>query len=176
MSDKTFAVPPAGKAALLTLLALGLVLPVGTIAVASWLEPPSGDRERLVLWGVLLFVLLLAAGLAALLQRRSVRLQGGTLVVKAALYTRRMPVAGLEHAHARIVDLAEHTELRPRWKTNGYSLPGFDAGHFRLRDRSRAFVLLTDRRRVLLLPVSGEASLLISLERPAALLDALRRW
>ena len=136
---------------------------------------PPGGGERWVLWGVLLLVVLVGAGLALLLRRRSVQIKGRTLVVKATLYTRRVPVAQLDLEQARVVDLREHTELKPLLKTNGYALPGFHAGHFRLRDRSSAFLLVSDRSRVLHLPVQGEAALLLSVERPAALLDALRR-
>ena len=49
------------------------------------------------------------------------------------------------------MDLDERTELRPALKTFGMALPGFHAGWFLLRDRSRGFCLLTARRRVLIL-------------------------
>ena len=56
------------------------------------------------------------------------------------------------------------------------SLPGYQAGHFRLRAKlGKAFCLVTDTRRVLWLPMrDGKQQLLLSLERPQALLDALR--
>jgi len=56
------------------------------------------------------------------------------------------------------------------------SMPGFHAGHFRLRgDFGKAFCLLTQRDRVLWLPLrDGKQQFLLSLERPQALLDALR--
>lgn len=172
---RRFAVPPAGKGAWMTILLLALVLPATVIGFASWNDPPAGDGALWTLAGVLAFVVVLGGGLALLLLRRAVELRGGMLVVKAAFYTRRVAVAELELARARVLDLAEHTRLKPALKTNGYALPGYQAGHFRLRDRSSAFALVTDRRRVLVLPVRGAATLLLSLERPQALLDALRR-
>jgi hypothetical protein len=53
-------------------------------------------------------------------------------------------------------------------------------GHFRLRDRSPAFVLLTDRSRVLVLPAKSAAkraakTLLLSLQQPQGLLDELHK-
>ena len=53
-------------------------------------------------------------------------------------------------------------------------MPGYQAGHFRLRDRSRAFLLVTDRAKALLLPERGGRTLLLSAERPQTLLEALR--
>ena len=94
----------------------------------------------------------------------------------AALYRKRVPVADLDLERARVVNLDERTELRPWLKSNGMSMPGFQAGHFRLRgDFGKAFCLLTQRERVLSLPLrDGKAQLLLSLEQPQALLGALR--
>lgn len=74
-----------------------------------------------------------------------------------------------------MVDLREHTQLRPALKTGGMSLPGFHAGPFRMRDRlKKGFYLLTDQQRVLWLPQRDGGALLLSLEQPQQLLDALR--
>lgn len=110
----------------------------------------------------------------ALLKRRRVLLKDGQLVVQATLYTRTLPPAALDLDRARIIDLGEHTEYKPLLKTNGYALPGFAAGHYRLRNRAKAFCLLTDRERVLLLPQRDGAFLLLSPEKPQDLLDALK--
>ncbi|MCA1798445.1 MAG: hypothetical protein LC632_03025, partial [Xanthomonadaceae bacterium] len=104
---------------------------------------------------------------------RSVAFDGHTLVVKAAFWTRRTPVGELDLDGARIVNLAERTELRPLLRMNGYSLPGFHAGHYRLRNTQKAFALLTARDPVLAVPERGGTLLLLSLERPQRLLDAL---
>jgi hypothetical protein len=98
------------------------------------------------------------------------------LDVRATLYRKRVPAAALDLGRARVVDLAERTELRPWLKSNGMSVPGFHAGHFRLRgDFGKAFCLLTQRQRVLWLPLrEGKEQFLLSLEKPQALLDALK--
>ena len=119
-------------------------------------------------------ILFLAAGVIAIVvRRRSVRLEGGELKIAAGMHNRRVAVADLEPAGARIVDLREHKALRPLFKSFGTSLPGYHAGHFRLRDRGKAFVLVTDATRVLVLPERSGRKLLLSLRHPQALLDAL---
>ena len=75
---------------------------------------------------------------------------------------------------AAILDLDEHTEYKPMLQLGGFSLPGFSAGHYLLRNRNRAFCLLTARRNVLLLPQRDGKLILVSPEKPQALLDALR--
>ena len=98
------------------------------------------------------------------------------LHVVAGLFSQRVPVDRIDLGRARILNLEERTELRPAIKTFGMSLPGYQAGHFRLRaDLGKAFCLVTDRRRVLWLPQGGgKDQTLLSLEQPQALLDALR--
>ena len=123
---------------------------------------------------LLLFLLVLGAALTWLYGRRRIGLQGRELQITATLYRKRVPVDALDLANARIVDLAEHTDLRPLFKTNGFGMPGFAAGHFRLRDMRKAFCLLTDRSRMLALPLRDGTLLLLSPEKPQALLQQLQ--
>jgi len=145
----------------------GLAMLGGAIGVAFAARQEPGALLALPI------LLLAATVIAVVMRRRSVRLEGATLHMAAGMHNRKVAVAGLDLAGARIVDLAEHKALRPLFKSFGTSLPGYHAGHFRLRDRSRAFVLVTDARRVLVLPERSGHRLLLSLRHPQALLDAL---
>ena len=134
------------------------------------------DEPRL--WLLLLAILVSLTLLAFVMHRARVTLDGGTLTIAAGLLTRRIAVTNLDPVAARIVDLRERSELRPLVKVFGTHLPGLAMGHFRLRNRSAAFVLVTDRSRVLVLsekPDMKQAgkTLLLSLQQPQALLDAL---
>ncbi len=122
----------------------------------------------------ILFLLVLGAALTWLYGRHHIVLQGRELRITATLYRKRVPVDALDLDHARIIDLAEHTDLRPLLKTNGFGMPGFAAGHFRLRDMRKAFCLLTDRSRVLVLPLRDGTLLLLSPEKPQTLLQQLQ--
>lgn len=166
----SFAVSPPSARAWASLVLLGGVLPLGVIA-ALWLtrQPHAGMPAAMVVLPLVIALLLLA------MRRRSVTLRAGLLDVRAALYRKQVAAADLDLAQARIVDLDERTDLRPWLKSNGMSMPGFHAGHFRLRGgHGNAFCLLTDRQRVLWLPLREGGQLLLSLERPQALLEALR--
>lgn len=113
-----------------------------------------------------------AVGLS--LRRRDVQLTPTHLVVRASLFTRRVPLSDLELARARRVDLAEHAEYKAWLKKRGLSLPGFHAGTFRMRGGGTAFYLVSGTRDVLVLPTRNGPTLVLALESPTALLDALR--
>jgi hypothetical protein len=48
-------------------------------------------------------------------------------------------IGDLDLATARVVDLRERSEWKPSIKLFGTRVPGLKMGHFRLRDRSRAW-------------------------------------
>ncbi|WP_049398901.1 PH domain-containing protein [Stenotrophomonas maltophilia] len=147
-------------------------------ANAPWIEvtlsPPWFRMGGSAAWS-LIVIAVLAVGLGAAFFRRRVELAGNVLDVRSTMYRRRVPVAQLRLDQAEVVDLQRDRRYGIRVKTNGYSMPGFYAGHFRLQGGGKGFALVTDRARVLALPVSDGSTLLLSVDRPQALLDALRK-
>jgi len=146
-------------------------------ANAPWIEvtlsPPWFRMGGSAAWS-LIVIAVLAVGLGAAFFRR-VELAGNVLDVRSTMYRRRVPVAQLRLDQAEVVDLQRDRRYGIRVKTNGYSMPGFYSGHFRLQGGGKGFALVTDRARVLALPVSDGSTLLLSVDRPQALLDALRK-
>ncbi|MBH1462215.1 hypothetical protein I5U41_15340 [Stenotrophomonas maltophilia] len=147
-------------------------------ASAPWIEvtlsPPWFRMGGSAAWS-LIVIAVLAVGLGAAFFRRRVALAGNVLDVRSTMYRRRVPVAQLRLDQAEVVDLQRDCRYGIRVKTNGYSMPGFYSGHFRLQGGGKGFALVTDRARVLALPVSDGSTLLLSVDRPQALLDALRK-
>lgn len=172
MSRRDFEVLPAGPFArafplgIATIFALG-----GALAIAIGIDEPR------VLLGAVPAVLLgigIAATLAIAIRNPRVSLEDG--VLQAGRLPRvRVPARDVDLEAARVVDLAQHPGLKSTITLFGSSLPGYHAGWFRLRDKSRAFLLVTDATRVLVLPRREAGPLLLSLARPDDLLDALRR-
>lgn len=147
-------------------------------ASVPWIEvtlsPPWFRMGGSAAWS-LIVIAVLAVGLGAAFFRRRVALAGNVLDVRSTMYRRRVPVAQLRLDQAEVVDLQRDRRYGIRVKTNGYSMPGFYSGHFRLQGGGKGFALVTDRARVLALPVSDGSTLLLSVDRPQALLDALRK-
>lgn len=166
-----FATAPAGKLPWLFILGLLVLVPLLVVGLSAATDRSGQQAVPYEAIGVLW---LAVAGIAMLARRRSVAIEDGRLVVRAALHTRRIALADLPPEQARIVDLREHREWRPVLRSNGLGLPGLKLGHFRSRGLGKLFCVLTDPSRVLVLPVRDGPTLLLSLERPQALLDALR--
>lgn len=145
---------------------------------APWMEvtlsPPFFLMGGSAAWSLAVIVLM-GIGLGWAFFRRRVELAGNVLDVRSTLYRRRTPVADLLLDQAEVVDLSRDRRYGIRFKTNGYSMPGFYSGHFRLQGGGKGFALVTDRARTLVIPVRGGSSLLLSMERPQALLEALRK-
>jgi hypothetical protein len=84
-----------------------------------------------------------------------------------------IPASQLRTAEAVRVDFAASPELRPRRRTMGTGLPGYQSGWFRLHNGERALLYLTDRTRAVHVPTTEGYSLLLSPAEPDAFLAAL---
>jgi len=164
---------------MLAAIALSLYATGGRMFGDSHAPAVSLSAPWFTLGGAAGWSVLVVLGLALLLSwkffNRRVQLRDGMLEVRSTFYRRRVPVADLLLDQARQVDLKRDCPFALRYKTNGYALPGFYSGHYRLRGGGKGFVLVTDVHRVLAIPVRDGSTLLLSVEQPQRLLDALRR-
>ena len=146
----------------------GAALLLGVIGVLV-----AAREEPRTLW--ILGVLALATGLVHLsIARRAVMLGRDGLHIRAGINSLRVPIDAIDVARAAVIEPTQHPGLRPMVKTFGTAMPGYQAGHFRLRDRGPAFVLLTGPGKVVLLPLRDGKRVLLSLRHPESLLQALR--
>lgn len=157
-----------------TLLGLWLPMTSAMAIVAGSVLWNSSEQVPRGLLFTLPFVLLVGVVLHVLLRRRRIQLEQGELKVTATLFRKQIPVSAIDLDKARIVNLDEHTELKPALKTNGFSLPAFTAGNYRLRNKAKAFCLISGRARVLVLPLRDGPLVLLSPEKPRELLEGLR--
>jgi hypothetical protein len=171
---RRLALPPLGKPPILFAVLVGGLLPVA-IAVGVVLQARDGVISPAMMLLVQAAAALVTLGIVLPMWRREAAFDGKHLRVKATFYTRQAALTEFDLAAARVVDLREHTELKPILKTNAMSLPGLSAGHFRLRDKRAAFCLLTDPSRVLCLPHADGRLWMLSLTHPREVLEILRR-
>lgn len=165
MSREFAIVPPDARMIWLS-IGLPLILALTGLAIGATQEPR-------VLYAAPLIIPVFAV-LYWSLRRQRVAIEGDRLTIAAGINSARIKLADLDPAAARVIDLGSDPGLRPGLKTFGTAMPGYLGGHFRLRNRSKAFVLVTDRRRVLALPERNGRILLLSVQNPKALLDALQ--
>lgn len=152
---------------------LALVLCINPLVQLFAGKPPL--TGAFASWGPLLLLPLITAGMTLAYQRRRLRLDPQQLEITSTLYRKRVPISAMRLDRARVVDFDENPDFKPALKTNGFQLPGFRAGHFRMKDGSKGFCLITDNHRVLVLPLRDGSSVLVSPEQPRALLDELKR-
>src|SRR5690606_4135612 len=97
----------------------------------------------LVILGVCAIALPLGLWFQRSLRRLAVEFDGHELNIRAGWYRLRVATGEVDVARARVVNLDEHREYRPLFKSNAVALPGYRVGHFRLCNwRRRAFALL----------------------------------
>ncbi len=173
-TERRLALSRLGKAPVVLAVLFAAVLPI-IIAVVALLQVGAGEMSPVVMLAIQGLIAVLTLGMALPMWRREATFDGKHLRVKATFYTRQAPLSDFDLDQARVVDLREHTELKPLLKTNGVGMPGLLAGHFRLRDRRKAFCLVTDPSKVLALPHADGRIWLLGLEHPQAVLDILRR-
>ena len=139
---------------------------------------PAGTRPLWVLIpaGVLL-IAVIGVLLLSLYGARSARfeVEPAGLRLRGDLYGRFIPAVELRVGAARRVNLATEPSLRPRRRTLGTGLPGYQAGWFRLANGDKALVYLTDAGRVVHVPTTKGYVLLLSPAEPDRFVAALKR-
>lgn len=183
-----FEIEPPGSGAKMMLWLLCLALPLAITGTAMGMALAGVDPVRLRLigdnqaltvavgiGGLIAVMLPLTLWLHRAMRRNVVELHHGMLMLRAGWYRQRIAASALDFSKSRVLSLDEFPEYRPWLKSNAISLPGYHAGHFRLRDlRRKAFCILTSRQKVLMLQERDGRILLLSLRQPRALLDALK--
>jgi hypothetical protein len=175
---------PASARARGWLFGLAFLLPVVLVTVAMAATMGRATSGSLLAGSVALTWLASVGGVALVcgavwvvldraLRRHRIELDGANLVVRTTFYTRSLPIADLRVDQARSVVLAERPEYRPTLKTNGFALPGFSSGWFRLRNGERALVATTGGPRAVWLPTTRDHAVLLEPRQPQALLDRL---
>jgi len=140
--------------------------------------PLIGDSAWLtnavVVGGALALCLAIHWFIGRVLHRHRIVLDDDGLAIATTFYSRKLGWGELQLQQARVVDLDEHTGLKPVLKTNGTALPGFRSGWFRLRNLGKALVATAGGSRVVYLPTTQGYDLLLQPRQPQALLARLR--
>ena len=185
IDDTALQLAPASGRSRAWLFALTVGLPVmatmlgvamGHVPAGEWLWG-TGDRGHDALIAMLVVALVtgaIALFLDRMLKRHRLQIDGSSLEVATTFYKQRIAFTDLRLDAARVVRFGEHPELRPLLKSNGYALPGFRSGWFRLRNWHKAFVAASDGERLLWLPTTRGFDLLLQPKDPQRLLARLR--
>lgn len=142
---------------------------------------PASPGSFTFLWvfGVVIGVILIAViglflsfGYQARHLTFSVNDQG--LRIGPGLYGRLIPAGDIDKTGVRVVNLNAETSYRPKSRTNGSSLPGFNEGWFKLENKEKALVFVTDRSSVVYVPTYKNYVLLLSVREADEFAGAIR--
>jgi hypothetical protein len=154
-------------------LALAGLVAVALVVVVAVLLPEMA-AGALILLPLLLVVLGPYLWVAVASRRVVMVLSDHLLRVRGALFGWSEPLAGLQTAKARVIDLVTEAEYRPVRKEWGADVPGCSScGSGTLRNGESARWLLTDSARVVYIPSTGDWSILVSVRDPERFVAAL---
>ena len=156
---------------------VGIFVLGGVGLLIGMLRHPPVDSTVIPLTILFLAIMCLSPiPLIRLISRASAYVEDGELVMVTGVGKKRVALANLRRHGLTVVDLAQRTSLIPRLRTWGASMPGLNAGWFRLRNGEKAVCLLTVQNRVSYLRSDADdLSLLLSLENPDKLKALIER-
>lgn len=173
-NDPALQLVPASGRSRAFLLALVVGVPVLATMIGVAMGRLPADKGWVALLVVAAAMSAIGAFLWRMLGRHRLQIDDAGIDIATTFYRQRIALPDLCVDAARVVRLDEHPDFKPVFKTNGYALPGFRSGWFRLRNRQKAFVATSDGERVLWLPTARGFGLLLQPRDPRRLLERIR--
>lgn len=98
------------------------------------------------------------------------------LRIKGGIYGRFIPREAIDSQHIQILNLNTDTVYKPGRRTNGSSLPGYNEGWFKLKNKEKALLFVTDRTNLVYIPTNREYSVMLSVGNPDEFRQAIESW
>jgi hypothetical protein len=174
--EKEFSIIPASSGVFAFLWGFAILILIILVIPAS-----SGNFEFLsgsgiVTWVILIGVLGLFAAFGYQARHTTFRLTDHGLRIGPGIYSRTIPREKIDVSGIRIINLDIEKEYQPKWRMNGAGLPGFLAGWFKLQNKEKALLFVTDRSRVVYIPTSENYSILLSVQDAGEFTDIILHW
>jgi len=107
-------------------------------------------------------------------QNSHVEVHPDSIKIVGDFWGRTIPLSSISVNEAKLIDLNDSREYRPKWRILGTGLIGYSSGWFRLYNGEKALVYLTNKNSVVYAPTSLGYLLLLTIDEPDKFLDALR--
>ena len=98
------------------------------------------------------------------------------LSISPGLYSRFIPKEDINAERVKVINLNTDSAYKPKWRTNGASLPGYAAGWFKLENKEKALLFVTDRSSVVYIPTSHNYSVMLSVREAEEFADLMHHW
>jgi hypothetical protein len=100
----------------------------------------------------------------------------GGLKLGPGLYSRFIPKEEIDLTGVSAVNLNVDSGYKPTWRMNGIGLPGFAGGWFKLKNKQKALMFVTDKARVVYIPTRKDYTLMLSVQEPREFVEAMLQW
>ncbi len=140
---------------------------------------PASLGPYIFIWAISLFliaviVLFIFIGYSS--RHMNFTISGEGLRLGPGLYGRFIPRGDINAEGVRVLNLNTDAEYKPKWRTNGAGLPGYAAGWFKLANKEKALLFLTDRSRVVYIPTNKDYSVMLSVREAEEFADLIKQW
>jgi hypothetical protein len=144
---------------------------------------PAASSSYVFIWVFSVIIFLILVGVIAMYFMFSYQAKNARFTVSdqglsigPGLYGRFIPKEQIDTAGVREVNLNVKQAYQPRWRTNGASLPGFAAGWFKLENKEKALLFVTDRSRVVYIPTTANYAVMLSVREAGEFVELLQSW
>jgi len=140
-----------------------------TIVYLNSLIQPKGGTSFVIIFlvGLILVIIIpltiLTFGIMSSMHNTTLTLTESELIIKTAFYGRKIPLENIMIDGIKAISLDHDTDYDLSFRTNGTALSQFKSGWFRLKNREKALVFITDKSSVVLIPTK-EYVLLFSMD------------
>jgi len=97
-----------------------------------------------------------------------------SLEIKGDIYGTKLNKNALKIDQVKLINLDLDKTYQPKWRTNGVGLPGYLSGWFRLKNKEKALLFVTNTKKVVYLPTTKGYSLMMTMQKPEAFIDSLQ--
>jgi len=174
MANKTFTIVPAPISTYLALSGIFLIMLIPFIVLAFSCVHHIKHFSRIV-FVELFFMVLIFAYFGYSSRNTKFVITDEGLKIQGALYGRTIAKNSLVMRDVRILNLFEDERHRPKIRTNGVGLPGYLEGWFRLKNKEKALLFLTDREQIVYIPTKDSYSILLSVTNPELFLQKVNK-
>jgi len=144
---------------------------------------PAASGVYPFIWGLSVFIALLCLGVIGVLvsfgyqvKHIAFTVNDHGLRISPGIYSRFIPREDISIAGVKVINLNVDSEYKPKWRTNGAGLPGYSAGWFKLQNKEKALLFVTDRSSVVYIPTNKDYSVLLSVREAGEFIDTIQRW
>ena len=98
------------------------------------------------------------------------------LRISKALYGRFIPREQIAAEGVKVINWNINAEYKPKLRTNGIGLPGYEEGWFKLKNNEKALLFVTDSSSVVYIPTNKNYSVLLSVREAEEFAGLIKQW